>query len=318
MLKRVHIKNFRCLRDVELELEPLTILVGPNASGKSAILDALDASSSYSGEHNKWQHEDDLEIQRRFEDEEGNVYVPYDSSGSQQTNGLNLSGNDTCQKLQLDLDALRSTNEAEKAPKLRKDGANLTNVFSTLSRDEQIAVRDEFCELVPVFSDVDVEPVTSGNLQLRFHDRWKDDVVYTPEQVSDGTMLMLAFLVLQYQKSAPEIVAVEEPERGLHPYLLEQLVQFFRELATGKRGPNPFNMVLATHSAELLDYAEPGEVRFLDRDSETGETTIERAPVDDDNWEETMDHYLNSLGNAWLSGGLGGVPAAATSSMSVP
>ena len=40
-LEKVHIKNFLSLRDVELPLKPLTVLVGPNASGKSNILDAL-------------------------------------------------------------------------------------------------------------------------------------------------------------------------------------------------------------------------------------------------------------------------------------
>jgi len=41
MLKRVHIKGFKSLADVEVRLEPLTVLFGPNASGKSNLLDAL-------------------------------------------------------------------------------------------------------------------------------------------------------------------------------------------------------------------------------------------------------------------------------------
>ncbi|MBF2753934.1 MAG: AAA family ATPase [Gammaproteobacteria bacterium AqS3] len=41
MLKRIHIKGYKSLRDVEMELKPLTVLVGPNAAGKSNFLDAL-------------------------------------------------------------------------------------------------------------------------------------------------------------------------------------------------------------------------------------------------------------------------------------
>lgn len=41
MLSRIRIKNFRCLRDVSLDLAPLTFIVGPNGSGKSSILLAL-------------------------------------------------------------------------------------------------------------------------------------------------------------------------------------------------------------------------------------------------------------------------------------
>ena len=40
-IARLRVKNFRSIRDVDVELEPLTILVGPNASGKSNVLDAL-------------------------------------------------------------------------------------------------------------------------------------------------------------------------------------------------------------------------------------------------------------------------------------
>ena len=41
MLKRIHIKGYKSLVDVELCLEPLTVLIGANASGKSNFLDAL-------------------------------------------------------------------------------------------------------------------------------------------------------------------------------------------------------------------------------------------------------------------------------------
>ena len=40
-LKSIHVENFRSLRKVDLPLKPLTVLVGPNASGKSNALRAL-------------------------------------------------------------------------------------------------------------------------------------------------------------------------------------------------------------------------------------------------------------------------------------
>lgn len=41
MLKRIKIQGYKSLVDLELNLEPLCVLVGPNASGKSNFLDAL-------------------------------------------------------------------------------------------------------------------------------------------------------------------------------------------------------------------------------------------------------------------------------------
>jgi predicted ATPase len=41
MLKRVKIQGYKSLEDVEVHLQPLSVLFGPNASGKSNFLDAL-------------------------------------------------------------------------------------------------------------------------------------------------------------------------------------------------------------------------------------------------------------------------------------
>jgi predicted ATPase len=41
MLKRIKIQGYKSLVDVEVHLQPLTVLFGPNASGKSNFLDAL-------------------------------------------------------------------------------------------------------------------------------------------------------------------------------------------------------------------------------------------------------------------------------------
>ena len=41
MLRKVEFENFMSLKDVSVVLEPLTVFIGPNASGKSAIFKAL-------------------------------------------------------------------------------------------------------------------------------------------------------------------------------------------------------------------------------------------------------------------------------------
>lgn len=41
MLNRLHIQNYKCLLDVTIELGGLTVLIGPNDSGKSSFLEAL-------------------------------------------------------------------------------------------------------------------------------------------------------------------------------------------------------------------------------------------------------------------------------------
>jgi predicted ATPase len=41
MLERIHIENFKCLRDVTVDLGDFTILIGPNDSGKSSFLEVI-------------------------------------------------------------------------------------------------------------------------------------------------------------------------------------------------------------------------------------------------------------------------------------
>jgi predicted ATPase len=45
MLRRLHIKDFKSLKDIEVELPRFAVLFGPNSSGKSNFLDALQALS---------------------------------------------------------------------------------------------------------------------------------------------------------------------------------------------------------------------------------------------------------------------------------
>ena len=51
MLKRIKIQGYKSLVDLELNLKPLSVLVGPNASGKSNFLDALQLLSRMSTCH---------------------------------------------------------------------------------------------------------------------------------------------------------------------------------------------------------------------------------------------------------------------------
>jgi len=41
MFERIHIKNYKCLRDVTVDLGDFTILIGPNDSGKSSFLEVI-------------------------------------------------------------------------------------------------------------------------------------------------------------------------------------------------------------------------------------------------------------------------------------
>lgn len=71
MLKRVSISNFQSLRDVELELGPLTVLYGESNKGKSAVIRALQAWAFNSVPKGFiWQGADAAVVEVTFEDGE--------------------------------------------------------------------------------------------------------------------------------------------------------------------------------------------------------------------------------------------------------
>ena len=43
MITRFQVQNYKALRDVTLELTPIHVLIGPNDSGKTSILEAIAA-----------------------------------------------------------------------------------------------------------------------------------------------------------------------------------------------------------------------------------------------------------------------------------
>jgi predicted ATPase len=302
MLTKLVIENFRCIRNAEIALGPMTVLVGPNASGKTTILDALNLKGPATLRDQSWRARARPKL-TAIDTRRGVLNGPGGGPGeSWLTSGS--------QNLHLDVQRMRQQNLLAHAANLDPVGDNLTNVFGSLTRNQQMELSKTFCGLVPVFRDVDVAPTNQGQHELRFQDRWSESVWYRPSEVSDGTMLMLAYLILRFQQPQVELLTVEEPDRGLHPYLMEQLVGFFRMLSSGppEGASNPIQVVIATHSAELLEYCLPEEVRFLDRDPKDGSVRVHQVDTSSSDWEKTFAAYRQSLGSVWLSGGLGGVP----------
>lgn len=295
MLQVVHLKNFRCFRDATVRLGPLTALVGPNASGKTALLHAITAYLL--GPRDIWRH---AEEPGRIEC----ACTPPGAMEMQPNGGLLSTWHHKGQYLHLDVRRMREHQVATEEPRLSEDGSNIANVFATLPRRVQEELSRQLANLVPVLGDVDVRPSKGGQQRLLFQDRWKPNLWYEPHEVSDGTLLTLGLLVTQHQGGPVEVLAIEEPEHGLHPYLLREMISVLRKLTQG----GGLQIVLATQSAELLEYMQPQEVRFLNRRPEDGAVVVEEAPTGTDEWRRAYEAYQESLGSLWLSGNVGGVP----------
>ncbi|MDP2274351.1 MAG: AAA family ATPase [Archangium sp.] len=298
MLTRIKVQNFRSIRELDMRLSPFTALVGPNGSGKSTVLAALDPRTDL---RPTWRHAaGEVRIERLNAQGNGSLSI---RNVDQSHSGHLAIG---VQHLRLNLDLMRQAIQLNPATSLDEDGSNLANLISTMSRTDQGLLAKQLSARVAGIADVDVVPSGRGSHRLRFHDRWSK-TVFSPDEVSDGTILMLAFLALRFQPDPPDLITIEEPERGLHPYLLGELVSFLRSLT---EGPKPTQIVVATHSAEFLEHMKPDEVRFLSRSPDDGNVLVKEVDPADPDWVRVYREFDDSLGSAWLSGGLGGVPSS--------
>lgn len=299
VLESVRIQNFRCLRDVTLELGPFTVFVGPNASGKSAIADAL----TY-----PFRRPIDIPITDKWHGSSQNSPTWSVNGGSQPKDASSAFGKALVRlKYTFILSELRKAQQANEVWTLDSMGISLSNLFDTLSRADQGAFVSDFIRLVPMYSDIKAR-AAGGAKRLQFQDRWQSNLWYSPEQVSDGTMLAAAFVALGFQRDVPNLAVIEDPDYGLHPYLQRHVVEMLRQLSKGELGSKPMQIVCTTHSQSFLNCLEPEEVCFIRRSRETGETEVQKAPTDNPNWKKVYDQFQNSLGSMWMTGSLGGVP----------
>jgi len=65
--------------------------------------------------------------------------------------------------------------------------------------------------------------------------------------LSDGTLRMIGYISLLYSSHIPTLIAIEEPERNLHPSILTDLASILKRLSQKTQ------VVITTHSSQLLD-----------------------------------------------------------------
>lgn len=162
--------------------------------------------------------------------------------------------------------------EANYAEHLSREGENLANVVEYLYRNhpKQFAdILERLKHRVPGLTRVEAKTTDEGRVLLRFQDGAFADP-FLARFVSDGTIKMLAYLVLLYDPSPHPLLCVEEPENQLYPSLLRDLAEEFRTYALG--GGQVF---VSTHSPDFLNAAQLEEVFWLVK--EEGYTRIHRA-----------------------------------------
>lgn len=198
----------------------------------------------------------------------------------------------------LSADSARGQPEAGPQERLTRTGDNLANVIQYLAEQHPRRLEHVFEVLrrrVPRIERVLAETMPDGRLLLQIKDAPFNHPVLA-RFASDGTLKMLAYLMLLHDPAPPAFIGIEEPENYLHPRLLPELAEECRAALTATQ------LLVTTHSPFFLNGLRPPEVRVLWRDDQ-GYTQARRACDLPGVTEFVSQGAL--LGHLWMEGQLG-------------
>ncbi len=180
----------------------------------------------------------------------------------------------------LNPDKIRGLQDPDPRDVLRRDGSNLTSVFSQLSPVVKENIEEYLAAVVPGVHKVNVKEFgPKETLEFRQDvtgdkHTWR----FLANNMSDGTLRVFGILVALFQgdrvkQNSVPLVGIEEPEIALHPAAAGALLDALRDAAYKKQ------VIITSHSPDLLDNKDLDIDSILAVEAHSGNTAIAR--VDD-------------------------------------
>jgi predicted ATPase len=321
-IKSLKIDNFKTLLNFELiEPNPFSVFIGANGVGKSNIFEALEYINlktfynifntdelfgGFKSFLNYNSYDQNLNILLNdFNNKSGILYLDLIRHQENIVKGNeNLLGiTSTNNEIQFTENFSRifpTTKEANKLnlsssdKKLNFNCDNLENVLKRVLENplKALEIKEWLNLLRPGFSDIKIEKDISEKSFIQFFEEGYEKP-FGKNLISDGTYNILCLLTAIYQTDEPQFLCIEEPENGLNPYVIKELVKFFREQCKKENG---HYIWLNTHSQTLVNQLQPEEIIIINKENGI---TVPRQ-IKDKNM-----HGL-SMDEAWLTNVLGG------------
>ena len=183
----------------------------------------------------------------------------------------------------------------------------LANLKKRKPREFQALIR-RLKRVIPELSDISFSGRGWVWREIRVHEkRGNNDVVLNSRQLSDGLLRLLATTSLLYLDNIPSVVMLEEPENGVHPHILREMVHALNDL-TLRKPPNRTQVFFTTHNPYVLDefYDSPDQIWVMDIGRPHMKSKIQR--LSDKSQLAKARESFGSLGEAWFANVFGGSP----------
>jgi predicted ATPase len=342
VIASVQFKHFKALRATSLRLGPFNLLIGPNGSGKTSLVQALLRLRTLTRTQANGQPaappppaveppaprqpNGAPEIIFRFAPPYADFEVHLGGHTEHTCDLLQVRyppGADSgarWEQLRTKLSGIRAylfDHYAMAGPvapadsgELTSNGRNIAAVLAAMQAQPAPAfarLEAEFCRALPEFAGIVPRQAEAGGVELTLRLKDGGDLV-TGENLSQGALYTLAILTLSFSPRPPTVVCLEEADRGVHPRLLREVRDALYRLSyPGSFGETreAVQIVATTHSPFFLDLfrEHPEEVVIA---SKRGRSATFARLSDRPDAAEIL--TAGSLGDIWYSGILGGVP----------
>ncbi|MBN2824712.1 MAG: AAA family ATPase [Campylobacterales bacterium] len=202
------------------------------------------------------------------------------------------------ERYQIDPIKAREADDFSASEVLDSSASNISTVLTNLEKNSTIMeeIMEAMQMIVPGLENVFIEKERLNNksiLVFKEENVWKR---FPAGLISDGTIYALAMLTIIYSNQKG-IVLIEEPERGLNPKAISELIELFRDKS------NRVNIFINTHSESVVRVTKANELFLVDK--KDGKTEIKNAQKSFPNY----DYSKMSIDSMWMSNMFdGGLP----------
>jgi predicted ATPase len=184
---------------------------------------------------------------------------------------------------------------------LRPDAANLAIYLACLRNlfPNDFSNIEKTIQLVAPFFDrfrLEPDPFNPELIELMWFEKGSD-IPFKAHQLSDGTLRFICLATLLLAPADTELIIIDEPELGLHPYAIKVLAGLIKSASTHKQ------IIISTQSVELLSEFTPKDVIVVDR--KDNQSILTRLNAED--YKDWLEEY--TLGELWTKNILGGRPS---------
>lgn len=276
MIKRIEIKNYKCIAHEEIACYPLNIITGLNSTGKSSLLQAIlllnktmtqngavhliKLPSAFTSIRNRYENAKDIEIKLVEDNEEIHWHMRDDGS---------IETNPSTSKLEIEknlfyLSANRTGMEAISGVSAdAKSGIQGEFLLGTFDKEKSMPVLPELVKdtlsstlsaqlnyWLSYILDINLEINTELRTEQDVQTSYKSDGIsgLSPSLLGVGVGYLTKILILCLRAKKDDVLLLENPEIHLHPAAQSRLGEFFAFIANAG-----IQLFIETHCDHLIN-----------------------------------------------------------------